>query len=243
MVMRISHDGEGGIFALLALILPPVKRGVLPRATLLTLLVILGAGMLFGDGIITPAISVLSAVEGLGVAMPAAHWSIVPLSAAILAALFFVQRRGTQRIGSVFGPIMLAWFVAIGALGVFGIARYPAVLWAIDPYYAVAFFVRNGLLSIVIFGAIVLCVSGVEALYADMSHFGRTPIAIAWAAVAFPALALNYAGQGALALVDARALDNPFYLLVPAVALYPMVAIATAATIIASQALISGVFT
>jgi len=243
IVMRISHDGEGGILALLALILPPVKRGVLPRATLLTFLVILGAGMLFGDGIITPAISVISAVEGLSVATPAIQWLIVPLSAGILAALFLIQHRGTQRIGSVFGPVMLAWFVAIAIVGVLGIARYPAVLWAINPYHAAAFLARNGFASLLIFGAVVLCVSGVEALYADMSHFGRLPIAVAWTAVVFPALVLNYAGQAALALVDPRALDNPFYMLVPGIALYPMIAIATAATIIASQALISGVYT
>ncbi len=243
IIMRVSHDGEGGILALLALILPSVKRGVLPKATLLTFLIILGAGMLFGDGIITPAISVISAVEGLGVATPASQSLIVPLSAIILAGLFLVQRRGTQRIGSVFGPIMLVWFLTIGILGAAGIARYPAVLWAFNPYCAVAFLIHNGPAAVLIFGAVVLCVSGVEALYADMSHFGRPPIAAAWAGVVFPALALNYAGQGAIVLIDPHAIANPFYLLAPGIILYPMVAIATIATIIASQALISGVYT
>jgi KUP system potassium uptake protein len=243
MVMRISHGGEGGILALLAFILPPVRRGVLPKATWLTFLIILGAGLLFGDGIITPAVSVLSSVEGLGVATPDAQPFVVPIAVGILAALFVVQHRGTQRIGSVFGPIMLAWFVTIAALGTLGIARYPAALWAFDPLHIFRFFAHHGVASIAIFGAIVLCVSGVEALYADMSHFGRAPIAVAWTAIVFPALALNYIGQGALVLADPRAISNPFYLLTPRAALYPVVAIATIATIIASQALISGVFT
>lgn len=243
IVMRVSHHGEGGILALLALILPPVKRGVLPRATILTFLVILGAGMLFGDGIITPAISVLSAVEGLGVATTAAQALIVPLAAIILAGLFLVQNRGTLRIGTVFGPVMLVWFAAIAVAGALGVVRYPAVLWAFNPYHAVVFFLRNGPGAVVIFGAVVLCVSGVEALYADLSHFGRAPIAAAWTALVFPALALNYIGQGAIVLLDPSALANPFYLLVPGMMLFPMVALATAATIIASQALISGVYT
>lgn len=243
VVMRVAHDGEGGILALLALILPPVRRGVLPRATWLTFLVILGAGMLFGDGIITPAISVLSSVEGLSIATPDAQPFIVPISVAILLALFCVQSSGTQRIGTVFGPIMLLWFASIAGLGIFGITKYPAVLMAFSPYYAVAFLVRHGPVSLFIFGAIVLCVSGVEALYADMSHFGRPPITLAWSLIVFPALALNYAGQGALVLADPHALTNPFYLLTPRPVLYPVVAIATIATVIASQALISGVFT
>ena len=243
MIMRVAHDGEGGILALLAFVLPPVKRGVLPKATWLTLLVILGAGMLFGDGVITPAVSVLSSVEGLNVATADANAFVVPLAVGILAGLFLVQRRGTQRIGSIFGPIMLTWFVAIAAAGVFGIIRHPGVLWAIDPTHILRFFVHHGVAVVLIFGAVVLCVSGVEALYADMSHFGRAPIALAWSVAVFPALALNYLGQGGLVLSNPRALQNPFYLLIPRAALYPMVAIATIATIIASQALISGVFT
>src|SRR5581483_1197701 len=200
MVMRVAHDGEGGILALLAFVLPPVKRGVLPPPTWLTFLIVLGAGMLFGDGIITPAVSVLSSVEGLSVATPDARPFVVPIAVGILAALFIVQRRGTARIGAVFGPIMLIWFATIAVLGAIGVAQYPAALWAIDPSHVVRFFVHHGVAGVAIFGAIVLCVSGVEALYADMSHFGRQPIAMAWTAVVFPALALNYIGQGALVL-------------------------------------------
>ncbi|MGA8099400.1 MAG: KUP/HAK/KT family potassium transporter [Candidatus Cybelea sp.] len=243
MVMRLAHGGEGGILALLAFVLPAVKRGVPPRATWLTFLVILGAGMLFGDGIITPAVSVLSSVEGLGVATSDAQPYIVPIAVGILIVLFIVQSRGTARIGSIFGPIMLAWFAAIGLLGLLGIAKYPAALEAFNPFYIVRFFAHHGLAALTVFGAIVLCVSGVEALYADMSHFGRAPIAAAWTVIVFPALVLNYIGQGALVLAAPESVTNPFYFLTPRWALYPVVAIATAATIIASQALISGVFT
>ncbi|HEY1681584.1 MAG TPA: KUP/HAK/KT family potassium transporter [Candidatus Tumulicola sp.] len=243
MVMKVSHDGEGGILALLAFVLPRVQRGVPPRGTWLTFLIILGAGMLFGDGIITPAVSVLSSVEGLEVATSAAKPFILPAAVGVLAALFLVQRRGTQKIGNVFGPIMLIWFVTIGALGVGGIVQHPSVLHAIEPWYIVSFFARHGIAAIAVFGAIVLCVSGVEALYADMSHFGRGPIAKAWTFVVFPALALNYIGQGALVLTDPSAIRNPFYNLVPSAMLFVVVGIATLATIIASQALISGVFT
>ncbi|HEY4433321.1 MAG TPA: KUP/HAK/KT family potassium transporter [Candidatus Cybelea sp.] len=243
MIMRVAHDGEGGILALLAFVLPPSKRGVLPAATWLTFLVILGAGMLLGDGIITPAVSVLSAVEGVSVATPDAQHLVVPIAVAILVALFLVQYRGTGKIGNVFGPIMLLWFVTIALLGISGIVQYPAALWALNPYYIVAFFLHHGPAALVIFGAVVLCVSGVEALYADMSHFGLKPIATAWTLVVFPALALNYVGQGALVLANPQSLDNPFYRLAPPAMLYAVVGIATLATIIASQALISGVFT
>ncbi|HTA38952.1 MAG TPA: KUP/HAK/KT family potassium transporter [Candidatus Acidoferrales bacterium] len=243
MIMRVAHDGEGGILALLAFVLPPVKRGVPPKATWLTFLIILGAGMLFGDGVITPAVSVLSSVEGLNVATTAAQPFIIPITVGVLAGLFLLQRRGSQRIGLLFGPVMVIWFVTIAALGVYGIAMHPSVLWAIDPAYIVEFFAQHGIAGIAVFGAIVLCVSGVEALYADMSHFGRKPIALAWTALVFPALALNYLGQGALVLTTPAAVQNPFYGLAPGVLLYAIVAIATAATIIASQALISGAFT
>lgn len=243
MVMHVAHDGEGGILALLALVLPPVVRGVPPRATWLTFLILLGAGMLFGDGVITPAVSVLSSIEGLGVATSAAQPFVVPIAVGVLLALFYFQKRGTGRIGSVFGPVMLLWFLTIAALGAGAIVAYPAVLLAIDPVYIARFFAHHGIAGISIFGAIVLCVSGVEALYADMSHFGRGPIALAWTAIVFPALALNYIGQGALVLRDPSGLVNPFYKLVPAPLLYVVVAIATVATIIASQALISGIFT
>ncbi len=243
MIMRVTHDGEGGILALLAFVLPPVKRGVPPAATWLTFLVILGAGMLFGDGIITPAVSVLSSVEGLALLDHQGQSLVVPAAVAILAGLFWLQQYGTGRIGSIFGPIMLTWFVVIAALGIAGITHYPAVLWAFDPVYIVRFLGHYGAISVTVFGAIVLCVSGVEALYADLSHFGHAPIAAAWSAVVFPALVLNYLGQGALVLADPTTLRNPFYLLAPSSVLYLVVALATVATIIASQALISGVFT
>lgn len=243
LVMRVAHDGEGGILALLAFVLPPVKRGIPPRATWLTFLILLGAGMLFGDGVITPAVSVLSSVEGLSVATPAAQPFVVPIAVVVLIALFAFQKRGTAKIGAIFGPIMILWFATIAALGAAGVVKHPSVLWAFDPRYVGRFFEHHGFAGIAIFGAIVLCVSGVEALYADLSHFGHRPIAMAWTIFVFPALALNYIGQGALVLVDPAALENPFYRLVPTALLYAVVIIATAATIIASQALISGVFT
>ena len=243
MVTAINHDGEGGILALLALVLPKTKRGVPPQATWLTFLILIGAGMLFGDGVITPAVSVLSAVEGLSVATTGAQAYIVPITVGILVALFAVQSHGTGKIGTFFGPIMVLWFAMIAALGISGIAHDPAVVAALNPGYGVLFVVHNSLKSLIVFGAVVLCVSGVEALYADLSHFGRRPIGVAWYVLVFPALLLNYLGQGALVLADPKALEGPFYALVPTWALYPVVAIATAATIIASQALISGAFT
>ena len=243
MIMRVSHDGEGGILALLACVLPPTRRGVPPPATWLTFLILLGAGLLFGDGVITPAVSVLSSIEGLSVASSAAQPYVIPLAIGVLVGLFLFQRRGTHRIGAIFGPVMLVWFLTIGVLGAFGIARYPKVLFAINPVYIGRFFEHHGIAGLAIFGAIVLCVSGVEALYADMSHFGRQPIALAWTWVVFPALVLNYLGQGALVLSNSTSVDNPFYRLVPAWTFYPVVVLAAVATIIASQALISGVFT
>jgi KUP system potassium uptake protein len=243
MVMKVAHDGEGGILALLAFVLPPVQRGVPPKATWLTFLILIGAGMLFGDGVITPAVSVLSSVEGLKIATSAAQPFVVPITVGVLAGLFLLQSRGTQRIGMIFGPVMVLWFVTIAALGLYGIAMHPSVLSAFNPMHIAIFFARHGIAGIAVFGAIVLCVSGVEALYADMSHFGRKPIALAWTSLVFPALALNYLGQGALVLTEPAAIENPFYGLAPSFLLYGVVAIATAATIIASQALISGVFT
>jgi KUP system potassium uptake protein len=243
MVMRVAHDGEGGILALLAFVVPPMKRGVPPKATWLTFLILLGAGMLFGDGVITPAVSVLSSVEGLKVATSSAQPFIIPITVGVLAGLFLLQSRGTQRIGMLFGPVMVLWFLTIAALGIYGIAMHPSVLSAINPIHIATFFAHHGFAGIAVFGAIVLCVSGVEALYADMSHFGRKPIALAWTSLVFPALALNYFGQGALVLSDPDAVMNPFYGLAPASVLYGVVGIATAATIIASQALISGAFT
>jgi KUP system potassium uptake protein len=240
MVMRADNRGEGGILALLALVRPsgPLTRG----GRLLIATGLFGSALLYGDGIITPAISVLSAVEGLSVATPALqHW-VVPIAFIIILALFAFQRRGTAGIGAVFGPITAIWFICIAVLGIIGISREPAVLRALDPRYAVDFFTREGLTGITILAAIILVVTGGEALYADMGHFGRRPIRLAWFAMVLPALVLNYFGQGALILNDPGAARNPFYALVPPWALYPMVGVATAAAVVASQALISGAF-
>jgi KUP system potassium uptake protein len=241
-LLRADYDGQGGTLALLAQLMPP-KRAAMPVGLgALALLVLFGSSMLYGDGAITPAISVISAIEGLDVWTKAAHPFIVPLAVIILVALFTVQKRGTGRIGNLFGPIMLLWFAALSVLGVFGIIREPRVIAALDPAYAVAFFMHNGLRSLLIFGAVVLCVTGAEALYADLAHFGRKPITLAWFIVVFPALLLNYFGQGALTLSNPHAIVSPFYTLVPRWGLVPMVFLSTVATVIASQALISGVF-
>ena len=243
IILRADHDGEGGVLALHALFRPTKRSGVPAPLTFITLLVLFGAGMLYGDGVMTPAISVLSAVEGLDVIARESHPFVVPLTVAILVGLFAFQRFGTGRIGSIFGPVMTLWFLALGIAGAFSLAHYPAVLAAIDPRHAIGFLIRNRWAGILVLGSVVLCVSGVEALYADLGHFGRTPIRIAWFAVVFPALVLNYFGQGALVLATGRAsLTNPFYNLYPAWALIPMVILATVATVIASQALISGAF-
>lgn len=241
-ILRADNRGEGGIFALLGLI--PTSAGkISPRwRSAAVLASILGAGLLCGEGIITPAISVLSAVEGLGVATRAAEPAILPLTCLILLALFLFQRRGTANIGRVFGPVMLLWFAAIGALGIVQIRQAPEVLLAVNPIHAFNFFVSNKLHGIVVLGSVVLCFTGGEALYADLGHFGRGPIRFSWLAVAYPALLLNYFGQGALLIGHPEMKINPFYGAVPPVALYPMVGLATIATVIASQALISGVF-
>ncbi|MBV9646421.1 MAG: KUP/HAK/KT family potassium transporter [Candidatus Eremiobacteraeota bacterium] len=242
IILRANYEGEGGILALLALLKPTTRAGNPGRLPAIALLVLLGAGMLYGDGIITPAISVLSAVEGLGVATKAAQPFIVPLTVAILAALFYVQRYGTGRIGNVFGPVMVLWFVAIGLAGALAIIRHPLVLEALDPRHAFAFLIANRWAGILVLGAVVLCVSGVEALYADLGHFGLKPIQASWFSLVYPALLLNYFGQGALVLQRPAAIEAPFYSLVANWALYPMVFLATLATVIASQALISGVY-
>jgi KUP system potassium uptake protein len=240
MVMRADNRGEGGILALLALVRP--SGPLSSRGRLLIATGLFGSALLYGDGIITPAISVLSAVEGLSVATPALeHW-VVPIAFVIILALFALQRRGTAGLGTMFGPITVTWFICIAVLGVMGISHEPAVLRALDPRYAVDFFSREGLTGITILAAIILVVTGGEALYADMGHFGRRPIRLAWFALVLPALVLNYFGQGALLLNDPSAARNPFYALVPPWALYPMVGIATAAAVVASQALISGAF-
>jgi KUP system potassium uptake protein len=201
-----------------------------------------GAALLYGDGIITPAISVLGAVEGVQVATPALQRAVVPIAVAILVGLFAIQRQGTARVGAIFGPVMLTWFACIALLGIRGVLLDPSILRAVSPHHAAGFLARSGVHGFLVLGGVVLVVTGGEALYADMGHFGRRPIRLAWYGVAMPALLLNYLGQGALLLRDPSAVQNPFYLLVPGWALYPMIGIATLAAIVASQALISGAF-
>lgn len=241
-ILRADYDGQGGTLALLAQQMPARKSAAPLGLSSLAILVLFGSSMLYGDGAITPAISVISAMEGLDVWTSAAHHAIVPLSVIVLLVLFWVQKRGTGGIGAFFGPVMLVWFGAIAALGVFGIAHHPRILAAIDPAYAVEFIYRNGFRSLLIFGAVVLCVTGVEALYADLAHFGRRPITLAWTLAVFPALLLNYFGQGAITLEHPASVGHTFYALVPHWGIIPMVLLATVATVIASQALISGVF-
>ena len=243
-VLRADYEGEGGTLALLALLLAPIPRSrVSKRLPWFAFMLLLGAAMLYGDGVITPAISVLSAVEGLDVATRAMHPVVVPATVAILGALFLVQVRGTGQIGRVFGPIMLLWFVAIGAGGLVSLVHGPHVLVALDPRHAVNFIARHGPSSILVLGAVVLSVSGVEALYADLGHFGSSAIRLAWYAACLPALLLNYFGQGALALRDPHVLSSSsFYALYPGWTTLAMVALSTVATVIASQALISGAF-
>ena len=239
-VMQADNRGEGGILALLSLVRP--KADLLSTRRVLIALGIFGAALLYGDGVITPAISVLGAVEGIAVATPALSHVIVPITVIVLIALFLFQRRGTAGVGAVFGPIMVLWFACIAVLGIMGIARDPWVLLAVNPVYAISFFIRDGTQGFLILGSVVLVVTGGEALYADMGHFGKRPIRTAWFVVALPALLLNYFGQGALLLHQPTAALNPFYSLVPRWGLYPMVVIATAAAVVASQALISGAF-
>jgi KUP system potassium uptake protein len=243
VLMRIDHDGEGGILALLARAEPPQILGVTMSANWLVWVVVIGGAMIIGDGMITPAISVISAVEGLSVATTSAQPLIVPLSVGILLGLFAIQFRGTQKVGAIFGPAMILWFAAIGMAGLVAIVKHPGILAALNPAYAVGFITHHGVFGFLIFGAVILGMTGAEALYADMSHFGRIPITIAWYAFVLPALVLNYVGQGAIIAADPKSLANPFYALAPGWSLLPMVALATAATVIASQSLISGAFT
>jgi KUP system potassium uptake protein len=242
VIMRADNHGEGGILALLAIIRGDRDAPRTRRRVALVGLALFGAALLYGDGVITPAISVLSAVEGLHVASPRFVGLSVPVSAVILFALFAVQRYGVHRVGSVFGPVMLVWFLTIAGFGAMEVAQSPMILRAIDPSYAVQFFLAHGAHGFVILGGVVLAVTGAEALYADMGYFGASPIRWGWFCLVFPSLLLNYAGQGALILHDPAAVANPFFLLAPRAALYGYVALATIATIIASQALISGVF-
>lgn len=241
VVMRADNKGEGGIMSLASL--AAGKRIRSPRRKTLILTVgILGAALFYGDGMITPAISVLSAVEGLGVINPGLESWVVPIAVLILVALFSAQRFGIHRIGRAFGPVMLIWFVTIGILGLVSIVASPGVLRAINPVYAVDFFIGDTWIAFLALGSVVLCVTGAEALYADMGQFGRLPIRLSWFAVTVPALYLNYFGQAALVLREPEAVENPFFMLVPGALQIAMVILATAATVIASQSMISGVF-
>ena len=240
-VTRADNHGEGGILALLALVHPWSHAGRNRRSALL-LLGIFGAALLYGDGVITPAISVMSAVEGLGVAAPSLLPYVKPLTIAILVALFLVQSRGTARIGRLFGPVMVVWFLTIALLGLVSIVRTPQVLAALNPHYALGVFLGGGWTPFFVFGAVFLALTGGEALYADMGHVGRFPIRVAWTVFVLPALVLNYAGQAALVLRDPGEIENPFYHLAPEIMMLPLVGLATMATVIASQSLISGVF-
>lgn len=237
-LLRADNRGEGGILSLMAL----VQKGGLKRPFLLLGLGMVGAALFYGDSIITPAISVLSAVEGLKLVTPALDDAVLPISVLILFLLFSAQKHGTASVSLLFGPVMTIWFLVLGGLGVFWIIEVPEVLLSFNPYYAVFFTTHHGVLSLVVIGAVLLAVTGAEALYADLGHFGRRPIQAAWLGMVFPCLMLNYLGQGALILSNPEAIDNPFYLMVPEGGLLPMVLLATAATIIASQAVITGAY-
>ena len=242
VIIRADNKGEGGVLALMALVNGSrLARGLSPRRIMIVL-GIFGAALLYADGALTPAISVLSAIEGLEVATPALASWVIPVTLVILIGLFLFQSRGTARIGAVFGPVMLVWFAVLGVLGLAAIVRQPGVVAAVSPYHAVSFFAADVRRGFVVLGAVFLVVTGGEALYADLGHFGHRAIQIAWFTVALPCLLLNYFGQGALLLRDPTAAENPFYHLAPAWALYPLIGLATAATIIASQAVISGAF-
>jgi KUP system potassium uptake protein len=241
LILRANNHGEGGIMALLALAASSVKDKVSLRRALL-LVGVMGAALFYGDGVITPAISVLSAVEGLEVAAPVLQPYVVPVTLVALIALFLMQKHGTAGIGAVFGPVMVLWFLVLAVSGLLNIKDSPHILAALNPFEGIAFCVRHRWLAFVALGAVVLSLTGAEALYADMGHFGARPIRVTWFAVVFPALALNYLGQGALLLADPGALQNPFYRLFPSWMLYPMVVLSTIATVIASQAVISGTY-
>jgi KUP system potassium uptake protein len=243
-VMRADNRGEGGIFALLAVVPPELRmsKGT-RRISVVAVVVVVGAALLYGDGAITPAISVLSAIEGVTVLRPSLANAVVPVTCAILLLLFMVQRRGTGSVGALFGPIMAVWFTTIAVLGVFHIAHRPEVLWALSPRHAVRYFAAHGMPGFLVLGSVVLAVTGGEALYADMGHFGARPIRVAWLALVMPALMLCYFGQGALILSNPAAIENPFFAMVPnGGATLALVILSSAATVIASQALISGAF-
>jgi KUP system potassium uptake protein len=239
-MLRADNRGEGGILALMALVAEKLGRG--PRRHIALLLGMAGAALFFGDALLTPAISVLSAVEGLEVAAPVLQPWVVPLAVIVLVALFAVQRNGTGKVGRVFGPIMLLWFAVLAVFGVLSIVRAPAVLAALDPRHAIWFFIAHGLTGFLVLGVVVLAVTGCETLYADLGHFGRRAMAAAWTFYVLPCLLLNYFGQGALLMRFPATVHNPFFLLAPSWALYPLIALATVATVIASQAVISGAY-
>ena len=241
LIMRADNNGEGGIMSLLALILR-TTRFKEDKKIYLIALGFIGASLFFGDGIITPAISVLSAIEGLSIVTPSFNQWLMPLALGILTALFLVQRHGTATMGKFFGPITLAWFLSIGSLGVWSIIQTPYVLTMVSPHWAFNFVYHQPYVAFLTMGAVILTITGGEALYADMGHFGRFPIRLAWFVVVMPCLLLNYAGQGALLLRNPAAIENPFYMLIPEWALFPMIGLATAAAVIASQAVITGVF-
>jgi KUP system potassium uptake protein len=241
IIMRADNHGEGGVFALTALLLRKIKKDSKLRFVIIILGTI-GAALFFGDSLITPAISVLSAVEGLKVVSPTLGKYVIYISLILVSILFAVEKFGTGKIGAIFGPIMLVWFVIIGYLGLLEIIDKPSILKALDPIYGINFLINYSGVSIAILGAIVLAITGGEALYSDMGHFGRRPIKFSWFLIVFPALLLNYFGQGALLIADPKTIDNPFYRLAPEWALIPLIILASCATIIASQAVISGVF-
>ncbi|MEW5765693.1 MAG: potassium transporter Kup [Acidobacteriota bacterium] len=240
-ILKADNRGEGGILALMALAKPEASPSR-TRALFLTAMGVFGAALLYGDGIITPAITVLGAMEGLEVVTPALAAYVVPLSLGVLVALFVLQKRGTARVGTLFGPVMTVWFLTLALLGAGAILTQPRVLLAFNPLYGMEFFARNGFHGFLILGAVFLAITGGEALYADMGHFGRRPIRLVWFLLVQPSLMLNYFGQGALLLTDPESARNPFFLLAPSWALYPLVALSTAAAVIASQAVISGAF-
>ncbi len=242
-IMRADNEGEGGILALLALVPEELRPRRSPRLGWISAIVIFGAALLYGDGVITPAISVLSAMEGLEVATTSLKPAVLPLTCVILFVLFAIQKRGTEGIGKIFGPVMIAWFTVLGGLGIYYLVQNPAVLHAVNPVHGVRFFAEHGKHGFAILGSVVLAITGGEALYADMGHFGRGPIRLSWYGLVLPALALNYFGQGANLLSHPEAAGSPFFSLVPrGLATYALVGLAASATVIASQALISGAF-
>ncbi|MEO7335614.1 MAG: potassium transporter Kup [Caldimonas sp.] len=241
LILRADNNGEGGLIAMLALASQAVKDRPKLRRRLL-FVGIFGTAIFFGDGVITPAISVLSAVEGIEVAAPGLHTWIVPVTLIVLTGLFMVQRHGTARVGKLFGPVMAVWFVVMAIMGAVHIVDSPTILWALSPHYALGFLLAHSGVAFVALGSVVLCVTGAEALYADMGHFGKSPIRVAWFSLAMPALVLNYFGQGAMLLANPERVRNPFYEMAPTWALYPLIGLATCATVIASQALITAAF-